>query len=126
MSTTTRDTAQRLRKGAAAVADDLTDGMEQVRDQGSEEIRNLFADVEDLVRKLAHVTDADIARMRQKVEDALVGARQSVAQGAANVRAGSRQFAKATDGYVRDRPWTALGIAAGAGLLLGLLSSRRQ
>ena len=32
---------------------------------------------------------------------------------------------KATETYVRDNPWQAIGIAAGVGLVLGLLISRR-
>ena len=35
-----------------------------------------------------------------------------------------RGAARATDGYVRDNPWTAIGIGAGLGLLAGLLISR--
>jgi ElaB/YqjD/DUF883 family membrane-anchored ribosome-binding protein len=32
---------------------------------------------------------------------------------------------KATETYVRENPWQAIGIAAGVGLVLGLLISRR-
>ena len=32
---------------------------------------------------------------------------------------------KATEAYVRENPWQAVGIAAGVGLVLGLLISRR-
>jgi ElaB/YqjD/DUF883 family membrane-anchored ribosome-binding protein len=41
------------------------------------------------------------------------------------VRAGGQQLAQAADGYVHERPWTALGIAAAVGLVLGVLSTRR-
>ena len=34
-------------------------------------------------------------------------------------------FAKTTDTYVHENPWRAVGIAAGVGLLLGLLIGRR-
>jgi ElaB/YqjD/DUF883 family membrane-anchored ribosome-binding protein len=33
--------------------------------------------------------------------------------------------ADATDAYVHENPWKAVGIAAGGGLLLGLLLARR-
>jgi ElaB/YqjD/DUF883 family membrane-anchored ribosome-binding protein len=33
--------------------------------------------------------------------------------------------AQATDSYVRDNPWSAVGVAAGLGLLVGLLGWRR-
>jgi len=32
---------------------------------------------------------------------------------------------KATETYVRENPWQSVGIAAGIGLVLGLLISRR-
>ena len=34
-------------------------------------------------------------------------------------------MADATEEYVRDNPWRSVGVAAGVGLLLGLLISRR-
>ena len=33
--------------------------------------------------------------------------------------------ANATDAYVRDSPWEAIGIAAGVGVLVGVLLARR-
>ena len=33
--------------------------------------------------------------------------------------------AKAADRYVRDNPWTAIGVAAGVGVLVGVLIARR-
>jgi ElaB/YqjD/DUF883 family membrane-anchored ribosome-binding protein len=37
----------------------------------------------------------------------------------------ARDAARDTDRYVRDNPWQSIGIAAGVGLLLGLLIGRR-
>ena len=37
----------------------------------------------------------------------------------------TKQAARVTDDYVRDNPWQAVGIAAMAGLVLGILISRR-
>ena len=37
----------------------------------------------------------------------------------------ARRTARQTDEYVRDNPWTAVGVGAGVGLLLGLLLGRR-
>jgi len=37
----------------------------------------------------------------------------------------ARKYGKQVDGYVRDNPWTVIGVAAGVGLLLGLMMSRR-
>lgn len=37
----------------------------------------------------------------------------------------AKHYARITDGYVREYPWTALGVAAAAGLLIGALLARR-
>jgi ElaB/YqjD/DUF883 family membrane-anchored ribosome-binding protein len=121
MSSARADVYQRT----AEVPDKAAEEADTARKSGNPELGRLITDVEDLVRKVAHLTDADIARVRRKVEQTLGAVRSSVEQGTARVRAGSKQLADATDGYVHDRPWTALGIAAAVGVLLGVLSARR-
>jgi ElaB/YqjD/DUF883 family membrane-anchored ribosome-binding protein len=37
----------------------------------------------------------------------------------------SKDAARATDVYVKENPWQSAGIAAGVGLLVGLLISRK-
>jgi ElaB/YqjD/DUF883 family membrane-anchored ribosome-binding protein len=37
----------------------------------------------------------------------------------------TRQMANVTDEYVHEHPWKAVGVAAGIGLIIGLLISRR-
>ena len=37
----------------------------------------------------------------------------------------AKDAAKATDDYVHENPWQAIGIAAAVGLVAGLLMSRR-
>jgi ElaB/YqjD/DUF883 family membrane-anchored ribosome-binding protein len=37
----------------------------------------------------------------------------------------TKEAAKAADTYVRQNPWTALGVAAGIGIVAGLLMRRR-
>jgi len=37
----------------------------------------------------------------------------------------SRECMHATETYVRENPWQAVGLAAGLGLLIGLLMNRR-
>jgi len=51
--------------------------------------------------------------------------RDSLRQGSTRVRAGSRKVASAADTYVHDRPWSALGLAAAVGLVVGVLAKRR-
>jgi ElaB/YqjD/DUF883 family membrane-anchored ribosome-binding protein len=37
----------------------------------------------------------------------------------------TKEYARQTDHYVQENPWRAVGIAAGAGLIIGLLIRRR-
>ena len=90
------------------------------------EWRNLVADVEDLIKKVAHVKDADIAEMRAKVERTLAQAKTAASQGVTQVRDYARDASRVTDEYVHESPWTAIGIAAAVGVLIGFIASMRR
>jgi ElaB/YqjD/DUF883 family membrane-anchored ribosome-binding protein len=95
------------------------------RDAGGPELNNLIADVQDLLSRLAHVADPEIARLRSKVSQGLAAAKKTVADGTDHVQQQAKRAMSAGDGYVRDQPWQAIGIAAAAGLVVGFLVARR-
>jgi ElaB/YqjD/DUF883 family membrane-anchored ribosome-binding protein len=90
-----------------------------------DEWRNLVADVEDLVKKVANVGDAEIAEIREKVQHSLAKAKTTAGEGVAAVRARAGEATEATDDYVRDNPWAAIGIAAAIGIVIGFVAGRR-
>ena len=92
---------------------------------GMTEVRNLIADVEDLIKRVAHLDDADLARAREKLQRTLASTKASLHNGTERVRTSAKQAVTTTDTYVHDNPWRAIGIGALAGLLLGYLASRR-
>jgi ElaB/YqjD/DUF883 family membrane-anchored ribosome-binding protein len=89
------------------------------------EIRNLIADVEELIRRVAHLDDADLAQARARLERTLATTRASLHNGTERVRATTRQAATNTDTYVHENPWSAIGIAAAAGAAIAVLLSTR-
>jgi ElaB/YqjD/DUF883 family membrane-anchored ribosome-binding protein len=89
------------------------------------EVRNLIADVEELIRRVAHLDDADLARARERLERTLASTRASLHNGTERVRTSARQAATTTDTYVHDNPWSAIGIAAAAGAAIAVLLSTR-
>ena len=89
------------------------------------EWRNLVADVEDLVKKVAHVDDAEIAEIRSKVEHTLAKAKTTTEEGIAAVRGRAGEASQATDEYVHENPWAAIGIAAAIGIVIGFVAARR-
>jgi ElaB/YqjD/DUF883 family membrane-anchored ribosome-binding protein len=98
----------------------------------SAEWHNLVADVEDLVKKVANVDDAEIAEIRSKVEQTLAKARSTAREGVAAAREGvaaarerAGEVSEATDEYVRENPWAAIGVAAAIGIVIGFVAGRR-
>ena len=86
---------------------------------------NLVADVEDLIKKVANVSDEGVAEIRAKVEDTLAKAKTSATQGIAAIRDHTGEVTEATDEYVHENPWAAIGIAAAIGIVLGFVAGRR-
>ena len=89
------------------------------------EWQNLVADVEDLVKKVANVDDEEIAEIRSKVEHTLAKAKTTADEGIAAARERAGEVSEATDEYVRDNPWAAIGIAAAIGIVIGFVAGRR-
>jgi ElaB/YqjD/DUF883 family membrane-anchored ribosome-binding protein len=94
------------------------------------------ADLMDDLRKVVHDTEALLRATEGQIGDKADEARRRVQAALESARArlkaiqGSaaemgEEAVHATETYVRDNPWQAIGIAAAVGLLLGLLLSRR-
>lgn len=91
----------------------------------ADEWRNLVADVEDLIKKVANVDDEEVAEIRAKVEDTLAKAKSSATESVTALRDQADDVTEATDKYVRQNPWAAVGIAAAVGVVIGLIAGRR-
>jgi ElaB/YqjD/DUF883 family membrane-anchored ribosome-binding protein len=65
------------------------------------------------------------ASMTERVGDSLEHSRAALTDMQEMLTERTRECMHATDVYVRDNPWQAVGIAAGLGLVLGLLLGRR-
>lgn len=97
-----------------------------IKAAASTEIKSLIADVEDLMARIADLKDADVVRMRGKVQRAVEAAKQSLTDGADAIRQQAQKAAGTADDFVRDNPWQAVGIAALVGAVVGILTSRRS
>jgi ElaB/YqjD/DUF883 family membrane-anchored ribosome-binding protein len=97
-----------------------------LKQAASAEINDLIADVEDLVARIADLDDADVAKLRSRVVRALDGARGTLAGRAENLKRQAQRAAATADGYVRESPWAAVGIAALVGAVVGIIATRRS
>jgi ElaB/YqjD/DUF883 family membrane-anchored ribosome-binding protein len=89
------------------------------------DMKVVIADAEDLLRATASAAGEKAAAARARMEDSLRTARVKVAEAQEAVVDRAKAAARATDDYVHANPWRAVGIAAGVGLVIGMLISRR-
>ena len=95
------------------------------RDRLVQDMRTVISDAEDLLRATANQAGEKIAVARERIQDSLHQAKVKLAEAEAVVTERAKQAARYTDDYVHHNPWRAIGVAAGIGLLLGLLMVRR-
>ncbi|HEU5177689.1 MAG TPA: DUF883 family protein [Burkholderiales bacterium] len=70
------------------------------------ELRAVAREAEELLQATADQTGARVEELRERAKDAL-------------------EAARGIDDQVRKNPWAAVAIAAGVGLVIGLLLSRK-
>jgi ElaB/YqjD/DUF883 family membrane-anchored ribosome-binding protein len=97
----------------------------QARVAANQEVRKLIADVEELIRRVGDAADPELARLRAKVETTVATTKKAISDGSEQVQRQAKEAFEASDRYVRDQPWEAIGIAALAGLAIGFLVGRR-
>jgi ElaB/YqjD/DUF883 family membrane-anchored ribosome-binding protein len=90
-----------------------------------EDLKTVMQDAEALIKATSNQTGEKIQEVRARAEESLRQARVRLTEVETEALKRAREVADATEEYVRDNPWQSVGIAAGAGLLLGLLISRR-
>jgi ElaB/YqjD/DUF883 family membrane-anchored ribosome-binding protein len=73
----------------------------------------------------ADQTGEKIANLRSRIKERLLDARIRLDAAEEVLIEKTRAAARATDNYVHENPWQAVGIGAGIGFLLGLVLGRR-
>jgi ElaB/YqjD/DUF883 family membrane-anchored ribosome-binding protein len=91
-----------------------------------EDLKVVVRDAEALLRATSAQTGEKIQEVRARAEESLKQARTRIAQLEDEAYQRAREVADLTEGYVRENPWQSIGIAAGVGLLVGLLLSGRR
>ena len=101
------------------------DNANVTRDQLVADAKVVIDDVESLLRQAAAASGQQAQELRERASDTLRTAREKLQDAQITVAANARAAAHATDDWVHEHPWSAVGIGAGVGFLLGLLVSRR-
>lgn len=104
----------------------LTDSLKEVtKAQLVTEFKAVIADAEALIKATAGQGGDKVDQVRSKAEASLASAKDKLEDMHEDLIEKGREAVKATDDYVQENPWKAVGIAAGLGLVIGLLVSRR-
>lgn len=89
------------------------------------DIKASIAEAEDILSVIADQAGEKTDKVRVRIQNRLSDARTRLIEAEALLVNKTKAAAQATDAYVHESPWKAVGIAAGVGLLVGLLFTRR-
>jgi ElaB/YqjD/DUF883 family membrane-anchored ribosome-binding protein len=98
---------------------------ERAREKLAADFKAIVADSEELLHVTAGQAGEKAGAVRERIQQRLRLARAEFDTVEAAALRKVRDAAWATDDHVYAHPWTAVGIAAAAGLLIGMLISRR-
>jgi ElaB/YqjD/DUF883 family membrane-anchored ribosome-binding protein len=90
-----------------------------------DDLTAVIRDAESLLRATAAQTGDKVEAIRTRAEESVRQAKERLAGLEEETLQHARVLAGEADEYVRGNPWQAVGIAAGIGLVLGLLLTRR-
>ena len=90
-----------------------------------DDFKTVVEDAEAMLHATAQVSGEKLAAEREKFGEKLRHAKIRLAEAEQRVVAKAKQAATATDHYVHDNPWQAVGVAAAVGMLIGFLAARR-
>ncbi len=94
-------------------------------DQLIDDLTAVIRDAENLLRATAAQTGDKVQEVRARAEESVRQAKVRLEGVQQEALEHARVLAGEADQYVRGNPWQAVGVAAGIGLVLGLLMSRR-
>ena len=96
------------------------------KDKLVDDIKSVVSDAEELLRKAKTSSSEGYSAVRVELEDRLANSIVRLQEVQEELKSRARRAARVTDEYVHDNPWKSMGYVAVAGLVLGLLITRRH
>lgn len=95
------------------------------KDKLMSDLSLVVADAEELLKLTAGQAGDKATELRRRMQARMEQARSELAQLQDAAVARAKEAGKAADAYVHESPWAAIGVAAGVGVVLGILLARR-
>ncbi|MBI6549235.1 DUF883 family protein [Xenorhabdus lircayensis] len=89
------------------------------------ELQSLADTLEEVLNNSSDKSKAELEKLRSKAEKMLKDARVTLSDASDKLVDQTKEIAVHADSYVRENPWTSVGIGAAVGVVLGILLSRR-
>lgn len=89
------------------------------------DLKVVISDTEELLRATAGAAGEKANELRERMSVRLRDAKERVQDIEAALIDKTKAAARATDDFVHEQPWKAVGVAAALGLALGVLIGRR-
>ena len=89
-----------------------------------QDFRIVMADAEELLRATAGQAGDKVVATRERIQENLAAAKASLNEAESELIEKTKYAAEATDAYVHDNPWKAIGVAASVGVIVGMLIGR--
>jgi ElaB protein len=89
------------------------------------DVQNVVSEAQELLKTVKDEGATQMDAVKTKLANQYDVARQKFGEIQGTVTDGAKVAYDTTDQYVRTNPWTAVGIAAAAGAIIGFLASRR-
>jgi ElaB/YqjD/DUF883 family membrane-anchored ribosome-binding protein len=90
-----------------------------------EDMATVLRDAEALIKASAGQGGEKLAEAQTRIRHSLDAAKERLREAERSAVRHGEEALHATEDYVRRNPWQAVGIAAGVGLVLGVLLARR-
>jgi ElaB/YqjD/DUF883 family membrane-anchored ribosome-binding protein len=98
---------------------------ERSRDALVKDFTEVLTEADSLLKQATKESGEKASDLRAQVESKLRAAKLKLQDMQDDALDRAKATARATDEYVHDNPWQALGVAAALGVLIGLLIGRR-
>jgi ElaB/YqjD/DUF883 family membrane-anchored ribosome-binding protein len=95
------------------------------RERLAQSLKHMVDEADQLLSKAEHTSSDQFHAARQKFEAQLRHAKEELRRIELSAIDSAKRAARATDHAVHEHPYAAMGMAAGVGLLIGMLISRR-
>ena len=99
----------------------MTGEFNRAKGKMADDLKMIVSDGEELLKAAANASGEGFTAARAKFSEKVMSAKAKLADISQPVVEKARQ----ADGYVHGSPWTAICVAAAAGVLIGFLAAKR-